>query len=147
MRYFTITVLVILLTYLSYIDLKENKIPNKIIVPAYIVAVFYNIYLFFFVDRSTIYNNFLGFFFSFGIMFLISFISKGGLGGGDVKLFGLLGLTLGLQSVFKIILFSTISGALISIFLVLFRIKNFKDSIPFGPFIALGFVLSLLIKL
>ncbi|AFK94255.1 MULTISPECIES: prepilin peptidase [Thermoanaerobacterium] len=139
-----IILLSVLLIYISYIDFKSRIIPNKIILPAYILSALYNIYLLF-TNKTMFYNNIIAFCIAFGFMFIIGLLSKGALGGGDIKLYGLLGLSLGLHSVIKIILYSTLIGSIIAIFLVLFKIKKYNDSIPFGPFIAAGFFLSLII--
>jgi prepilin signal peptidase PulO-like enzyme (type II secretory pathway) len=134
----------ILLIYISFVDYKTRIIPNKIILPAYGFAVLYNIYLLF-VNKNIFYSDIIAFLFAFLIMLIIGLLSKGGLGGGDIKLYALLGLSLGFQTIIKIILFSTLLGSIISIFLILFKIKKYNESIPFGPFIAAGFFLSLII--
>ncbi|NNG66431.1 prepilin peptidase [Caldanaerobacter subterraneus] len=147
MNYFIIFLMGALLIYLSYIDLREKRIPNMIIGPAYIASTFYNLYLFFNSRENIVYSNFLGFLFAIGLMLLIGIISKGGIGGGDIKLYGLLGLTFGFQTVLKIIVFSTIWGGFFSILLVLLKKKKLKDSLPFAPFIMLGFLTAVFTRL
>lgn len=67
-----------------------------------------------------------------GLIFLIILIvSKGGMGGGDVKLIGALGFILGVPKVFLNIFLSFLIGGIISIFLLVFKIKGRKDPIPF----------------
>ena len=78
-----------------------------------------------------------------GLIFLIILIvSKGGMGGGDVKLIGALGFILGVPKVFLNIFLSFLIGGIISIFLLVFKIKGRKDPIPFGPFIILAFTIT-----
>lgn len=74
-----------------------------------------------------------------GILLLILILSKGGMGDGDVFLMAALGLILGIEKTFLTLFLSFIFGALISVFLMLLKKKTRKDAIPFGPFIALAF--------
>lgn len=78
-----------------------------------------------------------------GIFLLIAMVS-GGMGGGDIKFVAALGLCFGWQSLLLIILLSFIFGGVIGVLLLLLKIKSRKDFIPFGPFIALGALLSML---
>lgn len=66
-------------------------------------------------------------------------ITKGkGMGGGDVKLGALMGLALGLPNSLVALVLAFLSGAVFSLFLILFGKKHFGQSIPFGPFLVLG---------
>lgn len=72
----------------------------------------------------------------FGFLYLVS---KGRwIGGGDVKLGFLLGFLVEIKLVYFLVLFSYVSGALVAIFLVIFRSKRMKSEIPFGPFLVLS---------
>jgi leader peptidase (prepilin peptidase) / N-methyltransferase len=74
----------------------------------------------------------------FGLLLLIAVVSKGGMGGGDIKLFALLGLVLGWQNVLLAFFFSCFYGTIIAgVGMVLGKVKRGKP-IPFGPFIVLG---------
>jgi leader peptidase (prepilin peptidase)/N-methyltransferase len=89
-------------------------------------------------------NSLLGLIISAGIFLLISIVYKGGLGGGDIKLIGVLGFILGIKMILLNIFLSFILGAIISIFLLLFKIKGKKDPIPFGPFICIAFMITII---
>jgi leader peptidase (prepilin peptidase)/N-methyltransferase len=78
-------------------------------------------------------------------LFLISaLIIRGGMGWGDVKLAILIGIITGYELIFIAILFAAISGCIFFVVLLLLKKKARKDSIPFGPFLALGAVATLL---
>ncbi|NSW84211.1 MAG: prepilin peptidase [Syntrophothermus sp.] len=79
-----------------------------------------------------------------GFLLLVVVISKGGMGGGDVKLAAVTGLFLGWPLGPLGIFLGACVGGLVAFFLLLFRIKGRKDPLPFGPFIALGSFLALL---
>jgi len=75
-----------------------------------------------------------------GLFFLlIIFLSKGGMGEGDVTLISSLGFILGIKDIFLTIFLSFVVGAIISVFLLITKIKGRKDPIPFGPFIIFSF--------
>ena len=84
----------------------------------------------------------LGFLLGGGLFFLIAVLSQGGMGGGDIKLMAVLGLWFGWKHLLVLMLFSFVSGAIISVLLLAFKIKGRKDAIPFGPFIALAAYLT-----
>lgn len=65
------------------------------------------------------------------------------MGFGDVKLVFLLGLFLGFPKIVIAIYLAFLTGALVSVILVLGYKKSRKDTIPFGPFLIIGTVLSL----
>lgn len=67
-----------------------------------------------------------------------------GMGMGDVKLLAGIGGWLGWQSIFPIILYSSLLGSVIGVSIMLMqRKKDLKFEIPFGPFLAVGALLHL----
>ena len=84
----------------------------------------------------------------FGVFFLISWgfeklCGREGLGGGDVKLAGVVGLLLGWERLLLGLLLSTIPASVI--LLILTRGKEGEErEFPFAPFLVLGFGISML---
>ncbi len=64
---------------------------------------------------------------------------------GDVKLMGALGLYFGLSNIIAIALISFLIGAIISIILIIAKIKGATEYIPFGPFIVIASFISIFI--
>lgn len=122
----------LILIVVSCIDLKYHIIPNKIVIFTLILGI-----IFAFTLKINLVNVFLGMITGSGIIFLLALIPKA-MGGGDVKLMFSLGLFLGFPKVIWAICLAFIFAAIISIILLIFKIKKCKDSIPFGPFLALG---------
>ena len=83
-------------------------------------------------------------FFSAFCFCLLACLYSRGLGMGDVKLVGLIGLITG----YPLILVALLSGALIalivSLLLILFGKKTIHDKIPLGAFLAMGTIITLL---
>ncbi len=133
-------------------DFKHYIIPDKVIFPAIIVTLGFNLFNDF-VTRYTLHvtnNNsqFLNFLFSAilagGFFYAIFVITKGkGMGGGDVKLGFLIGLILGWPLVLISLFLSFIAGSVAGMFLMLIGKKKMKSVIPFGPFLVLGTFIAL----
>ncbi|MCM3116747.1 prepilin peptidase [Neobacillus sp. MER 74] len=84
------------------------------------------------------WDSLLGAVTGFILLLLIAVVSKGGMGGGDVKLYALIGLVLGIKLVLLSFFLSTLFGAVIGGLALLLKIVNRRQPIPFGPFIAAG---------
>jgi prepilin signal peptidase PulO-like enzyme (type II secretory pathway) len=116
------------------IDVEHKLLPDSI-----------NVVLLILVLPFTIMNNpwsywVLGGVAGFGFPFLVTwgfYLLKGkvGLGGGDIKLFGILGLLLGLKGVFLNIFLSCMLGSVIGLSMIFLFKHDKKEPIPFGPFI------------
>ena len=83
-----------------------------------------------------------------GIFLLITligglFYGKEAMGFGDVKLMGALGLYFGLSNIIIITLVSFLIGAILSIILLVTKLKKSDEYIPFGPFIVIATFLSM----
>ena len=82
-----------------------------------------------------------------GVVFLtVYFVSRHGLGGGDVKLMTVFGLYLGLNGVVPAMLYGTLLAAAAGGILILFKKAGPKDAIPLVPFLYTGIVLTLLTR-
>lgn len=84
-----------------------------------------------------------------GTFLLIALLSswilkKEGMGGGDIKLMGMIGLFIGWKLTALSILLSIYAGGIIGGLLMLLRKKKRGDAIPYGPFIAAGTVIAIL---
>ncbi len=79
-----------------------------------------------------------------GFFLALIIITKGkGMGGGDVKLGAFMGLSLGFPNSLVAVMFAFITGALVSIVLIILKKKYFGQSIPFGPFLVVGSLIAL----
>ena len=79
-----------------------------------------------------------------GILMVLALIMKSGLGMGDVKLFFVLGLLYGVMDTYGIFLFSIIPMGICAIVLLALKKASKKTTIPMGPFVAVGFFLSII---
>jgi len=120
-------------------------IPDILVFMILVATIVYKFLLFLIFEKNlNLINSFLGLLVSGLLFILIIFMSKGGMGDGDVILISSLGFILGIKKILLTILLSFIIGAIFSIFMLISNIKGMKDPIPFGPFIILGFIISLI---
>lgn len=133
-----------ILIVVTLIDLKHMIIPDGLIITILVVTIIHKALLYAIYKTSPgLIDSSLGLILSSTFFVLIIIISKGGMGGGDLKLIGSLGFILGTINVFLTIFISFILGSIISIFLLVTKIKDIKDPIPFGPFIVIAFIVTI----
>lgn len=140
------------LLLLAMIDLEQGLLLNVIIYPAIAVVFIINMVAPDVVkDVKDIYppgtgilKGLAGGAAGFFILLFIALIFRSGMGWGDVKMAGLIGLMAGFPRVLVVILGSIVLGGLSGIFLILFKKKGRKDTVPFGPFLTLSAILALL---
>jgi len=133
-------VLASILITVAFIDLEYLIIPDSIIVFTGISGIILNVL----VKDISIQSSVLGFVVGGGFLLIIAIISKGAMGGGDIKLMAALGIYAGFKGVILSLLFSFIIGGIISMILMITKVKGPKDPIPFGPFISIGTFTALL---
>ena len=79
-----------------------------------------------------------------GIFLLLAIITKGSLGGGDVKLIAALGFWFGCEKLLNVILAGTIGGGLAAIIMILAKQKTRDSYFAYGPYFALAAIYFLL---
>jgi leader peptidase (prepilin peptidase)/N-methyltransferase len=133
--------LIAVLVPVSLIDLDTRKIPNKITAPAAVLAVAIGLVL----KPSGVPAQLLAGLLGGGFLLVFAMAYPRGLGMGDVKLAGVLGLYL-IGSVAVALFAGILVAAAVGIG-VMARVgvaKGRKVGIPFGPFLAVGGVLGIL---
>jgi leader peptidase (prepilin peptidase)/N-methyltransferase len=133
------------LIIITFIDLQEQIIPDIISLPGIVVGLI----LSFIVPYMSFINSALGALVGGGIILIIAWVGsiifkKEAMGGGDVKLAAMIGTFLGWRYTIISLFLGFFLGALIGIILIITKIKKREDAIPFGPFIALGSIITLL---
>lgn len=127
---------------LLLIDLDTRRLPNVIVLPGYIVGVvLLAIAAALRLEFSSLLSAAIGGAALFAFYLLLALIRPGGMGLGDVKLAGVLGLFLGwtgwgalLVGVFSAFLL----GGIFSIVLMIARRAGRRTAIPFGPWMLIG---------
>lgn len=113
-------------------------IPNKILL--FFLPIF--IILRIFIPLDPWYDAVIGAVVGYVLLAVIILISKGGMGAGDMKLFGVMGFVLGWKNILLTFFLAALFGALIGGFLMMIKKVKRGEPIPFGPFIVLGALIS-----
>ena len=134
-------VLVGILVPIALIDLDHQIIPNKITAPAAILAVAIGLAL----KPAGVPEQLIAGAGAAAFLLVFVLAYPRGMGMGDVKLAGVLGLFLGREvgvAIFVAVIAGTVVGAAVMARLGVQRGR--KTRVPFGPFLALGGIVALL---
>ncbi len=133
---------------LMVIDWEKGLILNKIVLPAIgaaiVISAAFSIFLpdveiVPFIGRAAAGGGI-----GLAIFLVIVIVSRGGMGWGDVKLVALIGLVTGFPLVFISLLIGVVLGGVVAVLLLALKIKRRKEAIPFGPFLAIATIVTLL---
>jgi len=134
---------------LSLIDIDVKRLPDAIVLPSYLVLlVLLGVASLVEGDWSPFARAAAGAGIGFGFYFLLAFIYPAGMGFGDVKLAGVLGMVLawfGWAELVVGVFAGFLLGGVIGILLIVSRRGNRKTMIPFGPYMMLGAWLSIVL--
>lgn len=142
--------IVCFLLAIALYDFLHLEIPGEILWPAIFWTIGFNLYF----DgtrmdfannifNSSVFSGMLAAFLAFIFFFAISAGSKEKwMGIGDAYLALLCGAVVGINGILPAIVFSSLLGAGVGIFLVALGRKKMKSQIPFGPFLAAGTIIA-----
>jgi leader peptidase (prepilin peptidase)/N-methyltransferase len=127
--------LVTVLVPVTLIDLEHRIIPNRITLPAAVAALLAGVIL----DPGFVPEQLIAGAAAFGFFFLAALAYPRGMGMGDVKLAGVLGLYLG-RAVGPGLFIALIAGVVVGVAVIARKgaKEGRKTAVPFGPFLALG---------
>lgn len=95
--------------------------------------------------KEVILSPVLGIVIGGGIFYLCYIFTRKSIGAGDVKLFAVIGFYVGPGVLFPVMLLASLLSAVYCILMVLLHRLKLTDSIPFGPFAAVGTIFTLLL--
>ncbi|WP_227396735.1 prepilin peptidase [Jeotgalibacillus aurantiacus] len=131
-------VFISLLVIISVSDMAYMLIPDKILL--FFAGILIPLRLI--VTLNPWWDALAGAAAGFGLLFFIAILSKGGMGGGDIKLYGVIGLVLGVKLTLLSFFFATLIGTVAGLFMIVIKKKSRKEPVPFGPSIAAGSLIA-----
>lgn len=140
----------IMLQILAVIDYKYHIIPNKIIIIAALFGVVLLAIEYYIFPNQFIYilaDSAIGALVCFGILFIVSMICKTGIGMGDVKLVGVVGLIQGIINTYNILFYALVVLLIYILIMWILKKVNRKTQIPFAPYVYIGFCISMLFNI
>jgi len=129
----------------TLIDLDHLMIPDAITLPGIVLGVLCSLWIL----PVGLLNSLIGVIVGGGVLLAVAWISpflfgKESLGGGDIKLLAMVGAVLGWELALATLMIASILGALVGVGLMAVSAMKRGQYMPFGPFLSLGAVLSLL---
>lgn len=135
------------LLVIIFIDLQHQIIPDVISLPGIVLGFALS-----FVNPFVTWQDAgLGIFFGGGSFYLVAlvyylFTKREGMGGGDIKLLGMIGAFLGWQSLPFVVFGSSLLGVVAGVWAMIEQRKGGKTVIPYGPFLAIAALLYLFFR-
>ena len=134
----------------AFVDFKVYRIPNELVLYGLGLRAAVFIYQLIF-DFSHLRETMVEDIGAGAILLVASlicvFIMRNSIGAGDIKLFVVIGLCLGLSNIFSAVFFSLVASFFVALFVLITKRKSRKDTIPFGPAIAIGTYTSIILTL
>jgi len=134
---------------ISAVDLERFIVPNRILYPAlFMAAPLLVVAAALDGDWSSLLGAVLGGALGWVLLFAIHMASPKGMGFGDVRLAGLIGMLLGWLSIGHVLLglfLAFLTAAVVGVGLMLTGVRGRKDRVPFGPFLALGAIAAVFV--
>jgi leader peptidase (prepilin peptidase) / N-methyltransferase len=126
--------LVSLCMIITVSDLKYMVIPDKVLLFFMVLFIIERI----FIPLNPWWDSIAGSITGFCLLLLIAILSKGGMGGGDIKLFAVIGFVVGVKLMLISFFLATLFGAVAGIAGLLLGIFKKGQPIAFGPYIVIG---------
>ena len=131
---------------IAWIDHCDRKIPNKLLFfllsgRATLLAVEWLVFPE--VGKILLFSSLLGMVLGGGLFLLAHFISRRGVGMGDVKLFGVIGAYMGAGSIMTVVFLTAAFSAIYSIVMLARKKIKLKEEVPFAPFALAGLVAAM----
>ena len=139
--------LILVLLYLSYIDLRSFQLPNVITLPLILIGLCFNGFspLRFVNVEDALWGALLGYVVLWSLNVLYRLIKKqDGIGMGDAKLLAALGAWLGWTALPSLLLIASFTGIIGGLIYLQWKQQNTRNAFPFGPFLAFAGIIELL---
>lgn len=134
----TALVMMSMLMIIVVTDMSYMLIPNKILLFFLPLLVIMRVVS----PLDPWYNAIIGAIAGYVLVAIIIILSKGGMGAGDMKLLGVLGIVLGLGNVLLTFFIAALLGALIGVVLMTLQKVKRRQAIPFGPYIVVAAIIT-----
>ena len=132
------TVLVVLVLAAAWSDFRTRRIPNVLTVAGAVSGLALHVWYSGLPGALTSIEGLL-----VGLGLFIMFFFAGGMGAGDVKLLAAIGALLGPQSLILVFVLTGLLGGVAAAAVIVWR-RNWRATMPYGPIIAAGTLVSLL---
>ncbi len=128
---------------LTLTDLDRQLLPNRIVYPSIVLAIALSWVWPHVSVPEVLVGGLAGLTLGVGLLIASLPFGKGAFGIGDVKMIALIGFVVGPASLLVGVFIGSIVGGLMAATLIVARLRNRRDYMPHGPFLAMGAVIAL----
>ncbi len=121
------------LALIIFTDFEQYTIFDRMLLPFALIGILATIQL-----ELPVIDRILAAIFGGGIFLLIAFVTRGGIGGGDIKLVAVLGIWLGVENLLNVITIACVTGGLVALILILTGKKSRQSYFAYGPYFSLA---------
>ena len=140
-RFIVYTMLTVNLLLISNYDIREQSVSRETVIVSVICALAVLVY-----NKDSVWWDLILTGIGFTAVFiLISRITRSAIGIGDAFITGVIGLYLGFFHTVTVIFLALLLGGVISIILFVMKKVSRKTPLPFAPFLAAGFLVSIIL--
>ncbi len=140
LQFFEYIIFSSLLIAVSFTDLFYGIVPDIIVIPGIAIGLIFSIIK----GKAVFMSSLFGMLGLFVFFLVVILLTKGGMGEGDATLGAMIGSFIGFKFSLATLVISFILGSIVGIVLLIFFRKNGKDSMPFGPYLAVSAYIMLL---
>lgn len=146
----TTAAIALLFTYflitISIIDIEHHLILDKLSLPLMWLGLLFSLFGTFTTPGDAILGAAAGYMLLWTIFQSFKLVTgKEGMGFGDFKLLAALGAWFGITAIPQIILIASVASIVIAIILATVRIKSINAELPFGPYLAIAGMITLVL--
>ena len=130
-----------LLVLIMVTDFEQYVIFNKMLIPFALIGAVYIFHL-----NLPILNHLAAALLGGVIFLILALITKGGIGGGDIKLVAVLGLWFGIDDLLFIVVTASIMAGVAALIMIIFTKKSRRDYLAYGPYFSISAIYCLLFQ-
>lgn len=139
--------LILILAYLAYVDLRTFRLPDAITIPLIILGMYFNSFPS--IQFVALSDSILGALVGYSLLWLLNrlyrhFKKQDGMGMGDAKLLAALGAWLGWGALPSILFLASVTGLIGGMVWLKLNKQSPGSAFPFGPFLVIAGIIELL---
>ena len=124
---------IVFLSFVTVTDFEQYVIFDAMLLPFVIIGLFYTLHM-----QLPLGEHITSAVGGGLLFFLLAVITKGAIGGGDIKLVAAMGLWFGYPSLLTIIMYGLLSGGVAALLMLLAKQKKCNSYFAYGPYFALS---------
>ena len=132
-RLIYLVIAIVLLVFVTVTDFEQYVIFDAMLLPLAVAGVCYTLHM-----QLSITEHLAAALGGGLLFFLFTLLTKGAIGGGDIKLIVAMGLWLGLRPLISAITYGFIAGGIAALFLLLSKQKRLHSYFAYGPYFAIS---------